>query len=818
MLFFFRLFLTLLISTVLLEAKPRIEIALQTTTGAPLKEAIVGEPFLVEVVVYELPRGYAEPVIEGADQFVLQRTGLYVSTINGQTKTRFTYLARADVPGEFYLGPVHLEQNGVLYGSEKIRLSVVSQAQAGTGQDRTIFFSLHAESEEAVVGEKINCCLKLYTKDARYGIERVLPPVCKDVTISALRAPREYTESVNNQLYQVYAWDCFIIPERAGVTVIPAAGVDYLLPTRAHALSFFSNRSIHRIYSNSVTLHVAPLPPTDRPVDGIGTFSSFTATLHPAVIKQGEGATISVILEGIGRVLRHERMLEKIPDGLKCYETTVHTDFADERIISKKFEYVLQGLIDGQYQIPAQQFFYFDVQAKEYKTVSTTPLDMSVLKNPLVAHIREKEGDQNKEPQLSSVAEAIEDKKEEKALLSFLSSDDEEFSIFAAAPIFQKSVSWSWFLLLCMCIITPFCISFLCKKFVFCARLQRGLYCVIFAFQVKRKLRQLKSCNNTSALYLLMLEVVALYYNTTPADAQRFCALIGGDGKPEAKNFAWDQFFEKISALRFSKRGDHQLDQAEHAVLFQAAEFWVDRLLYEPITLLLRGVKRISCVCLFFFSLHASDEHYAQAIAYYEKERCADALNRLLAIDESNQTVASLVLIGNCYYYLHDHAHARVYWERAFQFASYTQKRELVDRIRLLNSSQSSFFERMRGELSIVVSVLPRIAVQLLFLLLCFILLYRSVSRRSRILLCIILLGSGTILFIQYQACGASAIIVTDESLHAGPAENFPVLGSVHATERVFCEIVKDDWCKVNNNGVRGWVKRDALELIKTVV
>src|SRR5688572_19538771 len=43
------------------------------------------------------------------------------------------------------------------------------------------------------------------------------------------------------------------------------------------------------------------------------------------------------------------------------------------------FEFIIQGLLNGEWQIPSQDFTFFDVGSRTYKTLQTMPLSLMIM-------------------------------------------------------------------------------------------------------------------------------------------------------------------------------------------------------------------------------------------------------------------------------------------------------------------------------------------------------------------------------------------------------------------------------------------------------
>jgi hypothetical protein len=67
-----------------------------------------------------------------------------------------------------------------------------------------------------------------------------------------------------------------------------------------------------------------------------------------------------------------------MPDALKYY-------FSKSNLVQgslglqKSFEYIVQGMQEGEWEVPAQQFIFFDVENRSYKMLETAPLLVTVL-------------------------------------------------------------------------------------------------------------------------------------------------------------------------------------------------------------------------------------------------------------------------------------------------------------------------------------------------------------------------------------------------------------------------------------------------------
>ena len=130
------------------------------------------------------------------------------------------------------------------------------------------------------------------------------------------------------------------------------------------------------VFTQPQSVRVDDLP-TNVPVQAVGTFTHFTATLSRASVAQGEAVIYTLTLEGEGESEKIKTPALKIPEEIRFYESKTTVESRGPLII-KKWEYVLQGLKEGTYTIKEQPFTYFDTRSRSVKTLKTKPLKLTI--------------------------------------------------------------------------------------------------------------------------------------------------------------------------------------------------------------------------------------------------------------------------------------------------------------------------------------------------------------------------------------------------------------------------------------------------------
>ena len=140
-----------------------------------------------------------------------------------------------------------------------------------------------------------------------------------------------------------------------------------------------------RVYSNAVKITVDPLPHHHRPVQAVGTFESLYAHITPPVAKEGEGMVFTLELTGNGNMHAIEIPTLELPTALKYYDsnTTIINGQNNDECAKKRFEFIVQGMECGDWQIPEQLFVYYDIERQDFVTLRTSSLSVSIQPSPL---------------------------------------------------------------------------------------------------------------------------------------------------------------------------------------------------------------------------------------------------------------------------------------------------------------------------------------------------------------------------------------------------------------------------------------------------
>ena len=365
--------------------------------GKPLQKAGIGIPFVIDVEVMAGSRHqqrHPQLITPPTLQVVQRGTSNSVRSINGETivRTTFSYQAVADEEGVVTIGPARVETaSGDVVESNTVRLTIAPEQEI-KNEDRQVggaFIELKVDNQEPFVGEAVSFSIRFYSTQENTHLEQLQEPLFKGFRHTALEGPATGTTKKNGIEYQYLEWKALIFPTQEGRLVIPSLLAYVTLPLEHPRNSrgmdmftlvnhMFGAGKTEQIYSNALTLQVKPLPAHDPATTAIGKFSSFHAKLSSPEAETGEGVTLTLELVGQGnfQMIGHPKVV--MPEGLKHYDSHAKDHLLTATMVKKDFEYVVQAVRPGAYEIPSQSFTYFDSKAREYKVLHSRPVKLTV--------------------------------------------------------------------------------------------------------------------------------------------------------------------------------------------------------------------------------------------------------------------------------------------------------------------------------------------------------------------------------------------------------------------------------------------------------
>jgi len=545
--------------------------------GNSLQQACVGEPFMLEVEIIGARNSMQVPTIIGLDGFVAKRTGLYMHTVNGKSTIKYSYRVRIDQAGTYDIGPAIVAGHSKKQASNILAVTVSDKPVAQTittkrtqRTDEKELLRLLVDNNKVVVGQKVTCVLRFYYKNNAIELKQIGKPEMDGCSIKNVQGPYSGMELINGVQYKYIEWGWHLYPLQSGEKIIPAYSADFdVRPKRTHALSNFSilfgsNFKRKRVYSNAVRIQVDPLPPYNGVVQAVGNFKKIEVSVKPAVVKKGEAMILAIELEGDGDLAAIKvSKLDGLPKELKYYESSssIIEPINNNTLPKKRFEFVVQGIECGEWEIAKQLFTYFDIRSHSYKTLQTMPLTVTIVPNATTNFLRKKpKREQNEEVQ---DAESI-------------------FPINGQGPWYpiteRRPMNWRLF---CFLSSIPFGLWFYQVLWIWMTRYwyrNRSLrWRKKSAFRVARKqLKKAADCQNVAQIYQIFVTLMAAYCNESIAQISSSFIKQQLDKAGFSENIIvmWDDFFTRATEYAFTANNKNKYS---YVAFFKQGEQWINR-------------------------------------------------------------------------------------------------------------------------------------------------------------------------------------------------------------------------------------------------
>jgi hypothetical protein len=533
-----------------------LELYLTTMDDVPLKQGAIGEPFFIQVRDTESSGSIHQPHVEGLDPLVQQGTTFAMHTINNSSTVVYKYQVRADTPGTYTIGPASVNHAGILQASNSVEFNVGDCMIIDKKYQKkpTVFAILEADKECVVVGEKVFFTLTLYSSEQFQTRVQALqePSELKELGL-LIHDPENLeqgTKQIESKSYIYGQWQWELYPNHVGLWTIPAFSIDYTVLTSGNSFfSFMDWWENKRTYSNGVQLQIDPLPPYNGNVDGIGTFSAYTATLDTSVAQVGSAIVLCLSLTGDGNWgAMKEPELVILNDSIRAYYSVSGIKKTEATgSITKTFEYIVQGIKAGDVVLEPQVFTYFDTHDHTYKKLKTAPLYLTVTPSPNSIIFDES---------LEKVPRA------ERDICAFRTP--------TSNPSFPLRLPrWLFMLLLLL----PLCILFssiLRDIYRWGSYRYRLEYTKKGAFKrAHQRIQQASTNKNFEALHTLFIQYFAEVSGIACAQVTADCMEKHLSVCTVEERAQWNLFFQTLVTLRFS---DHESEGNE---IFEYAQNWI---------------------------------------------------------------------------------------------------------------------------------------------------------------------------------------------------------------------------------------------------
>ena len=395
----------------------------QTLTGRAPAQVAVGEQFRLSYTVNtDDAKGFRAGDIPDAFDVLMGPSTSQQSSfqmVNGHTSSSssitYTYILSANKNGTFTIPAAHVTVGGKTITSNELHIKVSGQAQQGgqqggghqqssTGEIRNagstisgsdLFIKVTASKQHVREQEPILLTYKVYTLVGLTQLNGKMADL-KSFYSREVPLPQEkqfHIENFNGRAYKTVTWQQYVVfPQTTGKLEIPSITYEGIVVQQNRNVdpfeAFFNGGSGYvevkkEIKAPGITIQVDPLP--QRPVGfsgGVGHYS-ISAQLDKNEVKANDPVKLRVVVSGVGNMKLLKQPEVKFPKDFDHYDakvtdkTQLTTNGLEGSII---YDFLAVPRHQGDFEIPAIEYVYFDTQANDYKTVKTELFTLHVEK------------------------------------------------------------------------------------------------------------------------------------------------------------------------------------------------------------------------------------------------------------------------------------------------------------------------------------------------------------------------------------------------------------------------------------------------------
>ena len=348
-----------------------------------------------------------------------------MSIINGKMSKRSTlvyqYELMAMKAGKVTIPKLTFRSGSKTYFTSPIQVEILepqNAAQAapsatkGWAPEADPFLKVELDKKEAYSGEQIVARWYLYFSRPLLNLKLTNLPALPDFKGMELEKAGQLSPVAKN--FRGASWnEAFIqsmslFPLRAGKATVGSLTMLYQAQSSQRDFFGMPVGQDESVVSEPVALNVLPLP-EPAPDDFTGAVGKFEARsrLAKTQTRVNESNQLVVEVEGDGNP---DYILEPklvMPPEFEIYPPEVKVDTetrAGRLFTTKRFEYLVVAKKEGQLQVPAVSFRYFDPEAKEYKAAESPAIAVMVAPGAIGAPVA---GGSVVQPGLPAVSEDI---------------------------------------------------------------------------------------------------------------------------------------------------------------------------------------------------------------------------------------------------------------------------------------------------------------------------------------------------------------------------------------------------------------------------
>ncbi|WP_297515102.1 BatD family protein [Flavobacterium sp.] len=315
----------------------------------------------------------------------------------------YTYFLIAEKKGTFTIKPAAIEFNNRIYRSNTVKVTVTPAVDpandpnsAPVARNSPMYLVTEVSNSNPYVNEPITVVQKLYfnyntdINDAR----DIQKPRFNDFWSQEIETDNfepEQTVYKGKRCLSVVLKKAVLYPQKSGSLEIDPyiLEVDCRVPTGRMSIfgEIITMDDSRRLTSSGKTITVKALPETNKPEKFSGAVGDFSFTVVPSktTLKFGESLDMTLKVSGQGNLKLFQIPRLELPENWEVYDPE-HVENVTTPLsgmtgsIADRYTVVPQA--KGAYVLKDLRFSYFDLRSKQYRTISSPPITITVTDGP----------------------------------------------------------------------------------------------------------------------------------------------------------------------------------------------------------------------------------------------------------------------------------------------------------------------------------------------------------------------------------------------------------------------------------------------------
>jgi len=305
----------------------------------------------------------------------------------------YSYSGIITKAGKYEIGPAYVKNMSKVYPSNKVEVTIDPKSNISSNGQITnkqlndpAFGVISSSKTEIFEGEPVIFSAKVYS---HYDPSHISGYMAYTVPGAVIKYPLGNSSNIKVNRERIKGIDLFAFTYDKNVVFPSGVGKVVIEP---YQLNLHQGYQSFPINSGSLSIKIKPLP-INSPQSFIGAVGNFdvNSSIDSSSITQGNVFTYIVKINGSGNLMNIKEPRLNLPKGFIIYgdpekeeDFNVGINGAEGEVT---FNYHIQVLTFGNFDLPAVEVSYFDPKKEKYITISGLPEKIEVKRDPSIKDV-----------------------------------------------------------------------------------------------------------------------------------------------------------------------------------------------------------------------------------------------------------------------------------------------------------------------------------------------------------------------------------------------------------------------------------------------